>query len=300
MKQIKLILVIIALLGLTVTFAQQDAQYTQYTYSMNILNPAYAGSRGVTSIGLMARSQWVGVEGAPKTLTASIHAPVGNSVGLGFSIIHDEIGPAKEDNIYIDYSYTIRTSEKGKLAFGLKGGFNILNVNSLITNDPDPLNEKLNKTTVGLGAGIYYYTERYYLGFSIPNFLETLHLDKNAGLNSTASERKHYFLTTGYVFDLTDDIKFKPSTMLKAASGAPLSLDISANLLFQEKFELGLSYRLDDSISAIANIRINSNMRIGYAYDYTTSQLSNFNSGTHEVLILFDLNKRKVKSPRFF
>ncbi len=301
MKKIKTLVGIMIMLSLSSVYGQQDPQYTQYMYNQNVLNPAYAGSRGVLSLGMLARTQWVGVDGAPETLTLALHSPVGRNVGLGFSVIHDEIGPAKEDNLYGDFSYTIRTSGEGNLAFGLKAGFTFLDVRSLEGLVADnSLNEPVNKTTPNFGAGLYYYTQKFYAGLSVPNFLETRHLESGNGRVSTASERINYFLTTGYVFDLSDNVKLKPSAMVKAAIGAPVSIDLSANALINDKFELGLSYRFDDSISAILGLNVSDDMRIGYAYDYTTSNFGEFNSGSHEIMLLFDFNRKKLKSPRFF
>lgn len=301
MKKFRLILGVLALLSITAVFGQQDPQYTQYMYNMNVLNPAYAGSRGVTSIGLLGRTQWVGLDGAPQTLTLSVHSPIGNAVGLGFSVIHDEIGPVKEDNVYADFSYTIFTSAEGRLAFGLKVGATFLDVRELVMVDgPDPLNEPVNETSPNFGAGLFYYTNKFYVGFSAPNFLETKHLENSGGIVSTASERMHYFLTSGYVFDIADNLKLKPSAMLKATAGAPLSVDLSANLLIDQKIELGLSHRLDDSISGLIGFQVNDDFRIGYAYDHTTSKFGTYNSGSHEIMLLFDINKKKIKSPRFF
>lgn len=299
MKKIKILLGILIMLSLNSTFGQQDPQYTQYMYNQNVLNPAYAGSRGVFSLNMLGRTQWVGVDGAPQTLTLSMHSPVGRSVGLGFSVIHDEIGPAKENNLYADFSYTIYTSEEGNLAFGLKAGFTFLNVKSLDVLNTDPvLKDPINQISPNFGAGIYYYTQKFYAGLSAPNFLETKHIDNTSV--SHASEKKHYFFTTGLVFDLNDDVKLKPSAMVKAAIGTPVSIDLSANALINDKFELGLSYRFDDSISAIIGLNVSDDMRIGYAYDYTMSKFGQFNSGSHEIMLLFDFNKRKIKSPRFF
>lgn len=289
-------------MSLTTVFGQQDPQYTQYMYNMNVLNPAYAGSKGVTSIGILGRTQWVGVEGAPRTVTLSGHAPMGKAVGLGMSIIHDEIGPVKEDNVYADFSYTIFTSDVGRLAFGLKAGVTFLDVREtiMVDDDPDPLNVPIHQTSPNFGAGVYYYTNKFYVGLSAPNFLETEHLEKEGGVVSTASEKMHYFATAGYVFDIADNLKLKPSTMLKATDGAPISLDLSLNLLVDERVELGLSHRIDDSISAMVGFQVNNDFRVGYAYDYTTTRFGNFNSGTHEIMLLFDFNKKNVKSPRFF
>lgn len=287
-------------MSLTTVFGQQDPQYTQYMYNMNILNPAYAGSKGITSIGLLGRTQWVGVEGAPRTVTLAMHSPIGRAVGIGLSVIHDEIGPVKEDNIYADFSYTIFTSEEGRLAFGLKAGVTFMDVRELIMVDPDPLNIPIHQTSPNFGAGVYYYTDKFYVGLSAPNFLETKHLEKDGGVVSTASEKMHYFLTSGYVFDVADNLKLKPSAMFKATAGAPLSVDLSLNLLVDEKVELGLSHRFDDSISALVGFQVNDDFRVGYAYDYTTTRFGDFNSGSHEIMLLFDFNRKKVKSPRFF
>lgn len=300
MKNIKLVIAAVVMLFSLSTFGQQDPHYTQYMYNMNILNPAYAGSKGVTSIGLLGRSQWVGLEGAPKTVTMAIHSPVGKAVGLGFSVIHDEIGPVKEDNVYADFSYTLFLSDKNRLAFGLKAGVTFLDVRELLTVDPDPLNIPIHEVLPNFGAGIFYYGERFYAGLSAPNFLETRHLEKDGGVVSSASEKMHYFLTAGYVFDLSKSVKLKPSTMLKATSGAPLSVDLSANLLLEEKFEVGLSYRFDDSIGGMLGFNVSDDFRIGYAYDYTTTTFGDYNSGTHEIMMLFEFNKKKIKSPRFF
>ena len=301
MKKFKLLIGIFVLISsISTVFAQQDPQYTQYMYSMNILNPAYAGSRGVTSIGLLGRTQWVGVDGAPQTATLSINGPVGKNVGLGFSVIHDEIGPVKEDNLYADFSYTLNFSGEDKFAFGIKAGATFLNVREFTTVDQDPLNVPVSLVAPNFGVGVMYYNDRFYAGLSVPNFIETRHLDTKNGISSSASEKTHYFLTSGYVFDLDENLKLKPSTMLKAAPGAPLSVDLSLNLLIQEKVELGLSHRLDDSISGMVGFQVSQDLRIGYAYDYTTTNFGVFNSGSHEIMILFDLNKKKIKSPRFF
>ena len=281
-------------------FGQQDPQYTQYMYNMNILNPAYAGSMGVGSIGALGRTQWVGVDGAPQTFTLAAHTPLGNNLGVGLSVIHDEIGPVKEDNLYLDLSYTIKTSEEGRLAFGIKAGVTFLDVRQLSLSNVDPLNVPVNQVSPNFGAGLYYYTNKFYLGLSAPNFLETLHLEKGNGTVSTASENMHYFLTSGYVFDLTENLKLKPSTMLKAVSGSPLSVDLSANLLINEKFEIGLSHRLDDSLSGMLGFQVDRNFRIGYAYDHTISNYSDYNSGSHEIMLLFNFNRKNLKSPRFF
>jgi type IX secretion system PorP/SprF family membrane protein len=306
MKKIKILIVgVITLIG-AVAYGQQDPQYTQYMYNMNVVNPAYAGSQGTLSIGLLGRTQWVNLSGSPKTITAAIHAPVGKNVGLGFSVIADKIGPVSEQNAYADFSYTIETSEEGRLAFGVKGGFTFQAIDFLklsIKDQDDPLfSENLNQTFPNFGTGLLYYTDNFYAGISMPNMLESRHFEKKSGIITKASEKMHYFITTGYVFDISQDLRLKPSIMLKAVSAAPLSIDLSVNALILDVFELGLSWREGDSVSGMMNFLVAPNVRIGYAYDYTLTNLGQFNTGSHEVFLLYDLDlsRGNLKSPRFF
>jgi type IX secretion system PorP/SprF family membrane protein len=290
-------------MSITALFGQQDPHYTQYMYNQNIINPAYAGSKGTLSLSLLGRSQWIGFSGAPETLTLAIHSPIGEKTGLGLSIIHDEIGPVIENNIFADFSYTISLENEKKVAFGIKAGLTTLDVSSISGLDPDyVLNTPIQKSSPNFGAGIFYYSSKFYAGFSIPNFLQTRHLELDNGVNTTASEKMHYFLTSGYVFDIKKNLKLKPSTMIKMTSGAPLSIDMSINALYNDKFEFGLNYRFEDSLSAILGFQISDEFKLGYAYDYTTSNLSEFNSGSHEVILIYDFKtvKSRLKSPRYF
>lgn len=300
MCKLKTLIILLTIMYAGTMFSQQDPQYTQYMYNMNVLNPAYAGSKGVTAIGLLGRTQWVGLDGAPKTTTLSIDSPISDAIGLGLSVIHDEIGPAKENNIYADFSYTVFTGEESMLSFGVKVGATVLDVGYLNTLEPDPLNIPIHQTSPNFGAGIFFHNKNFYVGLSAPNFLETRHLESGDGTVSTASEKMHYFLTSGYVFELNDDLLFKPSVLFKATSGAPLSVDLSSNFLIQQFLELGVSFRLDDSVSGIVGLQITPDFKLGYAYDYTTSNLGEFNSGSHEIILLFEFNRRNLKSPRFF
>jgi len=307
MKKLSLLTLILLMVFSTEIFSQQDPQYTHYMYNMNVVNPAYAGSRGTLSISALYRTQWVGLDGAPKTGTLAIHAPIGKNLAMGFSAISDEIGPVQEQNIYADFSYTINTSEDGRLAFGLKGGVTLQDiglVSILLPQDPnDPLfSDNVNEVYPNFGAGLYYYTEKFYAGLSAPNLLETVHFEKESGIITKASEKMHYFFTTGYVFDLSETLKFKPSTMFKAVSGSPLSIDVSANFLINDRLEVGANYRFGDSVSGLINFGVTPDLRIGYGYDYTTTNLGNFNSGTHELFLLWDIDfsKKNLKSPRFF
>ncbi|WP_324309591.1 type IX secretion system membrane protein PorP/SprF [Xanthomarina sp.] len=284
--------------------AQQDSQYTQYMYNTITVNPAYAGSRGSLNILGVYRNQWVGLDGAPETLNFSAHSPIGvKGVGLGVGFTSDKIGPSSESILTTDFSYTVQMAEELKLSFGLKGGMSIwsLDPNKLNIYDPNDYNlRQENNSSPIIGAGFYVHTEKWYVGISSPNFLETEHYDDVQV--STAMEKTHLYLIGGYVFDLNPNLKLKPAALVKAISGAPLAIDISANALLYEKVTFGLAYRLDAAVSALAGFQISENMMVGYAYDYDTTELGNYNNGSHEIFLRFELGtKLRAKvNPRFF
>ena len=283
---------------------QQDPQYTQYMYNMNIINPAYAGSKENLSFGLLYRNQWSKIDGGPETGTFFGHAPVGKNIGLGLSVIADQIGPVKETNTYVDLSYTLQLGGEHRLAFGIKAGatFHDIGLAGIDVIDPtDPfLNQDINETTPNIGAGFFYYTDKYYVSLSVPNLLSSVHLD-DSGLK-IGSETQHYFLTGGYVFDLSENTELKPSVMIKSAFDAPTSFDVNVNARFYKKFEIGASYRLDDSFSALVNFALTPSLRVGYAHDFISSDIKAYAPASHEVFLLFDLNfpKRVSRSPRYF
>ncbi|HQV36825.1 MAG TPA: type IX secretion system membrane protein PorP/SprF [Flavobacterium sp.] len=286
-------------------FAQQDAQYTQYMYNTINVNPAYAGSRGVMSIFGLHRTQWVGLDGAPVTNTASINTPINESnLGLGLSFVNDRIGPTNENTISADLSYSINTSETYKLSFGIKASANLFNldVNKLNPADQgDPQFADLeNKFTPNIGAGVYFHSDKTYFGLSVPSFFETTRYDDNSvAINK---ERMSFYFIAGHVFDLSYNLKFKPALMTKATEGAPLQVDLSANFLIMDKFVLGAAWRWDAAVSAMAGFQVSDGLYIGYGYDMETTELKNYNSGSHEVFLRFELFQRhnKIVSPRFF
>jgi type IX secretion system PorP/SprF family membrane protein len=299
----KLYIIIVFLLALQLN-AQQDPQYTQYMYNMNVINPAYTGSKENLSFGLLYRTQWNGLEGAPKTGTFFGHAPVGKNVGLGLSVISDEIGPVKETNAYADFSYTLRLGGEHRLALGLKAGatfhdIGLVGLDLIHANDPF-FSENINSTTPNIGVGAFYYSNNYYLAVSVPNMLNSVHLDANG--NKIGSEASHYFATGGYVFQVSENTKLKPSFLVKSAFDAPTSFDVNLNAFFFEKFEIGASYRLEDSFSGLVNFAITPSLRIGYAYDNISSDIKEYAPASHEFMLLFDLNlpKRVSRSPRYF
>ncbi len=306
MKKI-LISAAILLLFVIKAQAQQTPHYTQYMYNMNVINPAYAGSKENLSFGMLYRKQWVNMDGAPSTFTFSGHSPVANKVGAGLSIISDKTGPVSENNIYGDFSYTLDLGGEHKLAMGIKAGATIhrmglySEVNNTLRDQSDAsFGSDLSNTYFNIGSGLFYYTNKYYVSVSMPNFLPAKHITKD-GIN-IGKQVPHYFITGGYVFDLNPNLKFKPFAMFKSAFGAPLSIDASANFLFNQKFEIGGTYRLEDSFGAMVNFAITPNLRIGYAYDHIVSELRAATPSSHEVIILYDLNlpKRVSRSARYF
>lgn len=301
-----ILVVFTALLTLDIQ-AQQDPQYTQYMYNTMSVNPGYAGQRDVLSATGLYRTQWVGLDGAPETLTFGIHSPLRNErIGLGLNIVSDRLGPAEETSIDANVSYSIPVNETGdlELSFGLKGGLHILDTDwskgTSARGDAlfDTANN-LNLISPTLGAGMYLHSEKWYLGLSVPNILDTDHYDDFE--QSIATERLHYFLIGGYVFNLSDNTKLKPTFFVKGVTGAPVIADLSLNALFNDTFTLGLAYRWDDSVSGLVGFQLNPGLFLGYAYDATTTGLNNFNSGTHEIMLRFELQQiGKILSPRFF
>lgn len=286
-------------------FAQQDAQYTQYMYNTVNVNPAYAGSRGVMSIFGLHRTQWVGLDGAPVTNAFSINSPIENSnIGVGLSFVNDRIGPTTENTISADLSYTIQTSETYKLSFGIKGTANLFNLNISDLNPQqaaDPSLQNLNNNfSPNVGAGVYFHSDKLYLGASVPNFFETKRYSDNDFVVN--KERTNLYLIGGYVFDLTSNLKFKPAFLTKVVEGAPLQVDVSGNFMFNEKFVLGAAYRWDAAVSLMAGFQVSDGIYIGYGYDLETTKLRRYNSGSHEIFLRFELFKRtdRIDSPRFF
>jgi len=306
-KNIKKIGISLLLIGCFQTMqAQQDPQYTQYMYNTNMINPAYAGSRGTLNVFGMYRTQWVGLDGAPKTANVSVSTPLGESgLGLGVNFTNDRIGAMDENNISVDLAYAIDLNADYKLAFGLKGTANLLNVDYTklnIHNPTDPVSQENlnNKFNPNIGAGVYLYSDKAYVGLSVPNFLTTDRYDDND--ITTMRQKMHFYLMGGYVFDVSQDILFKPAALVKAVSGAPLQVDLTANFLFYDKFTLGGAYRWDASVSALAGFQVNENLFVGYSYDFETTALQRYNSGSHEIFLRFELFKQRsmINTPRFF
>ena len=295
-------IIIILLIGVS-TQAQQMPQFTQYMYNTIAINPAYAGNRDALTVVGLHRSQWTGVDGGPETQTLSIHSPLRNEkVGLGLSVINDKLGYENQTLVYGDFSYTINVADATTLSFGLKGGMSYYNLDENLlgeVNDPFLEGDTFNRWTPNIGAGLFLSSQKWYMGLSAPRLLNN---DNNEKSEFVALEQVHYYLTGGYVFDLSDQWKLRPTALAKLTDGAPLSVDVSAAAIYNETVYLGATYRIDDAVGAFVDFQIFNNFRVGYAYEYTLSDLEQYSNGSHEILLIYELrlNNTKYKSPRFF
>jgi len=291
-------------------WSQQEAMFTQYMFNGLAINPAYAGSHQTLEFTALAREQWTGLDGAPSTQTFTAHSPLKNrSIGLGLSVIHDKIGVTSQFGVYGAYSYRIQFNNKGVLSMGLQAGFtqyqeDLTKLQGSIRdpNDPNFSQDQISKFMPNFGAGLYYYTQRFYMGLSSPYLVQNK-LDNIETAYSEARQKRHYFYTTGYVFDLSRSVKFKPNLLFKVVEGAPLEIDINANFLFQELLWLGVSYRSFDSFDAIVQLNVTEQFSIGYAYDFaTTTELKRLHSGSHELMLNYRVKppRRRMLTPRYF
>lgn len=301
-NRIFILLLLLVMAGNSAT-AQQDAMYTQYMFNGLAVNPAYAGSREVLSVTALYRRQWVGIPGAPQTQTLAIDGPFkSKKIGLGLLLSNDKIGISRTTNVFGNYAFKIVT-DKGTLSLGLRGGasffradFTSVDLNSNSPNDPG-FSQMVKKTMLNFGAGIYYNTDKFYIGAAIPHLLNNT-LQNNAALVTNelvAREYLHLFITGGYLFELSPDLKLKPSFLFKGSRGAPLELDINANLWLKDLVGVGLSYRSKADVSIMAEVQALSQLRFGYAYDRSTTRLVKFNSGSHELMLTYFFASDKDK-----
>jgi len=303
---------IIAFLFIVITFtevtAQQDPQYTQYMYNTISVNPGYAGTRNALTVSGLHRSQWVGIEGAPTTQTFFLHAPVFNEkIGLGLSAVNDRIGPINQTFIYGDFAYHLKINKHWKLGMGIKGSLNMLQpkiatLETTTSNDPSFVNSTI-RTTISpnVGAGFYLYGDRMYFGISVPKLLENKIRMSNNVQNNILMKR-HFFMIAGTVLKINEELKFKPAVLTKVTVGAPISADVSAELLIHDKWSFGFSHRLKESIGGLFSVNPLPQLKIGAAYDFTLTDLRRYNAGSFELLIIYDfiIVKDNLKSPRYF
>lgn len=301
MKHILLMLLVV--LGADV-YGQQDPQFTQYMDNTLFVNPGYAGSRGMMNMTAIHREQWVGMDGRPRSTTFSLHSPLSyESVGLGFTAVNDMIGPVQSTLFYGDASYTLRfKNSNSKLAFGVKGGFNMFSSRTdqlETTDDQDPnfITNIQNRINPNFGFGIYYHTPKFFTGISTPKIIE-----QSYDGSATNVEQRHYFLIAGGVFDIARQWKLRPTTQLKFTNGAPLSIDLSAAAIYNEQLWLGLMHRWADSFGAFVQYQVTPQFKAGIAYDQSVTEVVGYNKGTYEIMLSYDFvfKKSGLRSPRYF
>ncbi len=313
-KIITLIILSASLAALRPAHAQQDPTYTQYMFNMLPINPAYAGSRDVISMTAMYRKQWLSVPGAPQTMTFSADAPIKKErIGLGINVVNDKIGVFDNTSLMAMLSYRIRF-KSSTLAFGVSGGFtqftarysSVMDVNGNAASSYDPSFTDFSKALPNAGAGLYYSSDKFYLGVSLPHLISN-QLNNYVPAQTIkdyfrSSQFRHVFVMGGYVFRLNEDLVLKPSFLFKYVYGAPTQLDLNCNLWLYDKFGLGFSYRSVDAVSAVLELQATPQIRIGYAYDWTHTKLRGYTSGSHEIMLRYEFgyNKARVISPRYF
>jgi type IX secretion system PorP/SprF family membrane protein len=294
--------------------AQQDPMYTQYMNQLLSINPAYAGAKGVTSVSLIVREQWVSWPGNPKTQNFFLHSPINANMGLGGSIVNDKISISDEKGavnnlaIFGDYSYTINFPGEKYLSFGLKAGFSFYNaqLSGLFlgnNSEYDPAFQNIDfKFLPNAGVGVYFSSPNYYLGFSIPKLITNTISKTSIETSTVIKEEMHAFFMGGYVYDVNRILKFKPYFMVRFAPDAPISADVTAQFVFFERFWIGTTYRIGNAFGFMLQVQVSQQLKIGYAYDLTTNELGTYNSGTHEIMINYDFSfgRGRVRSPRYF
>jgi type IX secretion system PorP/SprF family membrane protein len=304
----KTILTALIILIATTLFAQQDALFSQYMFNKMAINPAYAGSRELLTADVLYRYQWVNIDGAPKTLSASIHSPLNNpKLALGFNIYNDVIKPMSYTGAMATFAYRI-IFPKSKLSFGIQAGFknSSLLYNEILardSQDPFLINQITNKIVPDANFGVYYYSDRFYAGLSSEQLLQnkTVVVTDSAGNSQFAKLLTHFYGMTGAAFPLGENVVFRPSMLAKYVKNAPPQLDINASFLFVKVLWLGVSYRTEKAISFITEVNIAQNLRIGYSYDIWLNELKVYNKGSHEIRLSYDINVHKrFITPRYF
>ncbi|WP_194532882.1 PorP/SprF family type IX secretion system membrane protein [Zobellia nedashkovskayae] len=300
---IKIVMLSYLAFNMNTAYGQQPPQYTQYMYNTAVLNSGYS-ARGILEATVLHRSQWVGIDGAPETQSLSVQGRLRERVGLGLTIVNDNIGAANDLDVNGTFSYEIPTGYFTKLSLGINAGIDVLKVDwskGTYQDGQDPIfAENLNKIRPVFGAGAYFHSSNWYVGVSTHNFLNSqIYSDDQEMVTNRKSQ---YYLMAGYVMDLSDNLKFKPAVLTKHVAGAPITVDVSGNFLIKETLVLGLAYRYNDAVSALAGLHIAKSFFLGYSYDYSITGLESYNDGSHEIILkynLFDAKKRAL-SPRFF
>jgi len=302
MKKKLYILIIAVLKGFT-AFSQQDPHFTQYFDNTLFVNPAYAGSRGMLNVTALHREQWAGFAGRPVSSTMSVHSPLSyESAGIGFTVVNDHAGPVNQTMFYGDFSYTVRFRNNSRLAFGIKGGLNLINIGTAALETTSPDDAKLmqnvrNTVNPNFGVGFYYHTPRFFVGASSPKVLQNSY-DGSA----TNLEKRHYYGIIGGVIDLSPNWKLRPTAQVKITEGAPMSIDAGLAGIFREKFWIGAMYSYAAAFGGFVQYQLSPQLRIGLASDFGTQAIRNYNYGTFEIMGSYDFKFKKqgVRSPRYF
>lgn len=309
MKHLRLYLALAALAAALAASAQQEVMVSQYMFNGLFLNPAYAGSHGYASSSLLHRSQWMQVEGAPRTSMLAVDAPLmSNTMGLGFSLVHDQIGISRDLDLSGHYAYRVRLGKSSRLAFGLRAGISIYSariseLRHWDANDPLYQQDIVNSPVGKFGFGMYWHDATSYVGLSVPTIYAAdgrITVDAPDALDHYFT--RHFYLHAGKVFPLGEHLDIKPSTLIKYTRNAPVEADINCNVLYRERVWLGAGYRTGDALVAMVEYQVTPQLRIGYAYDMTTSKLRTYTTGSHEIMLGLDFGKDllRIKTPRYF
>jgi len=311
MKKTIIILISVIFIS-TATKAQYDAMFTQYMFNEMYINPAYTGSKEAMSINLTHRQQWVNFPGRPITTSFTVHGPLANNkMGLGISVLNEQIGKLSRNLVYLNYAYRVKIGENGNLSFGIMGGIHN-QVNKLSELKPTEIGDaQISQNTPNIispnfGSGIYYYTKKFYVGISIPRMIDDSYLFNSTGgiIKSTKIDpnKFHYYFTIGNVFDVNENLKIKPQAMLKMVQNAPIQYDLNVNFLIKNKIWAGVSYRSGADVSALIGVQVNSQFLVNYSYDYALTKIQKYSQGSHEITLgyLFSYKQRKVVTPRYF
>lgn len=298
-------LITLAVFSTLFVVAQQEAMFTHYMFNTMAVNPGYAGSRDALTVTALNRSQWIGFEGAPTTQTLTVHTPLmAGSAGAGLSMVNDQIGPLSNTSVFVDLAYRLKLSRQGTLAFGLKGGVNVFRASlSDLTledeSDPNFQQGIRSLTNPNIGFGVYYSTQRFYAGLSAPKLIE----NDLEGVSS-GTEKRHFYLSAGSVFDLSDRVKIKPTTLIKATSGAPVQADLTATFLLDDRYWAGAMFRGGDAAGILLGATITQQLAVGYSFDFSYANSTfEYNLGSHEIMLRYDFffgSSERVKSPRYF
>lgn len=292
--------------------AQYDAMFTQYMFNEMYINPAYTGSKEAMAVNLTHRQQWVNFPGRPITTSFTLHGPLANNkMGLGLSVLNEQIGKLSRNLVYLNYAYRVKTGDKGHLSFGIMGGIHnqINKLSELKSTETGDIQISQNTPSLiapNFGAGIYYYTNKFYAGISIPRMVDDSYLFNQTGdvIKSTSlnASKFHYYFTIGNVFEVNDDLKIKPQAMVKMVQNAPLQYDLNVNCLIKNKIWAGIGYRSGSDISALLGIQVNPQLLVNYSYDYALTKIQKYSQGSHEITIgyLFLYKQSKVVTPRYF